>query len=264
MPETLTKEQIAEVGATIGKLLKEDLGKHITDALPEALKHHGVDLAAIKQPIRRLPMAGGGTEEIQSILGSRGRHLSYFIQLEKRLRAQGFILEKDTEWGSFGEYLRALQPTLNRGLTDARLKASNEETGSAGGFLVPDAFVANLLMVALEQAIIRPRATIIPMTGEHVRIPAIHDSSHASGVFGGVVAYWTAESGSLTESNPVFRQVALTAKKLTGYTTVTNELLADSAIALEAVITQLFGQALAYYEDDAFIDGSGAGMPLGI
>ena len=257
--ELMTKEQIMEVGESIGKMLREDLSKHITEALPEALKHHGIDVATLKQPIKRLPMGGSVTEDSR-----RGRHLGYFLQLEKRLRDQGYTLEKDEQWGAFGEYLRAIHPTLNRGQIDSRLKASNEEAGSAGGFLVPDAFVANLLMVALEQAIIRPRAFIVPMAGEHVKIPAVQDTTHATNVFGGVQAYWTAESGSLTESNPVFRQLGLTAKKLTGYTTVTNELLADSAIGLEAIITRMFGEALAYFEDDAFIDGNGAGMPLGL
>jgi HK97 family phage major capsid protein len=56
----------------------------------------------------------------------------------------------------------------------------------------------------------------------------------------------------------------LLAKKLTGYTTVANELMDDSAIPLAALITRLFGEALAYFEDEAFINGSGAGDPVGI
>lgn len=261
MTELLTKDQITEVGETIGKALKEDLGKHITELLPEAFKSHGLDMSLLKQPINRPPMAGSISAEIGNL---RGRNLGYFLQLEKRLRERGFTLERDEQWPVFGEFLKGLYNAgINRTI-DSRLKANNEETGSAGGFLVPDAFVANLLMVALEQAIIRPRAMIVPMAGEHVKIPAVQDTSHATNVYGGVQAYWTAESGAATESNAVFRQIGLTAKKLMGYTTVTNELLADSAIALEAILTRMFGDALAYFEDDAFIDGSGAGMPLGL
>lgn len=168
------------------------------------------------------------------------------------------------KFARFGEYLRAIHPLLNRGQIDARLKASNEAEGGAGGFLVPDQFVANLLLLALEQAVVRPRAFVMPMASSAVKIPAVRDTTHATNVFGGVQAYWTAESGSVTETNPTFRQIGLTAKKLTGYTTVSNELLADAAIGLEALLTRMFGDALAYFEDDAFIAGTGAGQPLGI
>jgi len=83
-------------------------------------------------------------------------------------------------------------------------------------------------------------------------------------VFGGVQAFWIPESGTITASEPTFGQVQFRAKKLVGHTIVTNELLADSASALEALLTRLFGQTHAYFEDDAFINGDGAGEPVGI
>ena len=168
------------------------------------------------------------------------------------------------EWKTLGEWLRAIHPMLNRGVLDARLKANNENDPGAGGFTVPDEFLARLLMLSLEPSIIRPRAFVLPMSSQSIRVPAIRDTSHASTVFGGVQAYWTAESGSVTESNPTFRQVQLNARKLTGYTTTSNELLADNAISLEALLIRMFGEALAYFEDTAFINGTGAGQPLGI
>lgn len=182
----------------------------------------------------------------------------YRKQLLQRANAQG-------EWKTFGEFLRGMNQFLNRGGSyDARLKANNENDPGSGGFTVPDEFLARLLMLALEPSIIRPRAFVLPMSSQSIRIPAIRDSSHASTVFGGVQAYWTAESGAVTESNPTFRQVQLTARKLTGYTTTSNELLADNAISLEALLIRMFGEALAYFEDVAFINGTGAGQPLGI
>ena len=63
---------------------------------------------------------------------------------------------------------------------------------------------------------------------------------------------------------PTFTQVQLTARKLTGYTVASNELLQDSAISMEALINSMFADALTYFEDDAFINGTGAGQPLGI
>ena len=104
----------------------------------------------------------------------------------------------------------------------------------------------------------------MPMSSLTLSLPTIVDTTHATNVFGGVRAYWTPESGSYTASEPSFGQVSLTAKKLTAYTSAANELLADSAISLEALLMRLFPQALAYFEDDAFINGVGGGQPVGI
>ena len=169
----------------------------------------------------------------------------------------------DQEWKTGGEFLSALQAT-NRGVYDARLKALNEAEGDQGGFLVPEEFRNTLLSIAIEQSIIRPLATKIPMASNTIRVPYIRDTSHSSSVFGGVRAYWDSEAATATESEPTFAQLQLTAKKLVGYTVISNELLADSAVGLEALLQVQFGNALAYYEDDAFINGDGVGEPLGI
>lgn len=248
---TLTKDEITAVGETVAKLLREDQGKHLEDILPAALKRHGFDPEAQKGSIKRLPMGDGEQ-------GGFGWDPDYRKSLLRRANAGG-------EWKSFGEYLRAINPAvMSLGKVDARLKANNEADPGAGGFLVPDEFVARLLMVSLEPAVIRPRAFVMPMASPSVRIPAIRDTSHATTVFGGVQGYWLAESGAVTESNPTFRQIALNARKLTAYTTTSNELMGDSALSLEAILTRMFGEALAYFEDTAFINGTGAGQPLGI
>ena len=170
------------------------------------------------------------------------------------------------QWPTFADYLTAISPQSIR--TNGVPKIYNdmsEAVSGDGGFLVPEEFRAELLRIALESGTVRPRARVIPMAVPTVRIPAILDTSHATTVFGGVNILWAAEAASIsTVTQPAFAQVVLTAKKLTGYTIASNELLADSAISLEALIMQMFGDALAYFEDDAFIAGTGAGQPLGV
>jgi len=56
----------------------------------------------------------------------------------------------------------------------------------------------------------------------------------------------------------------LDAKKLTAYTQCPNEMISDSAISFQAFIDQFFPEALGWYEDDAFMNGTGVGMPLGV
>jgi HK97 family phage major capsid protein len=141
--------------------------------------------------------------------------------------------------------------------------ASSGEPAS-GGFLVPEAFRAELLSLSLEASVVRPRARIVPMDTSRVIYPYIDDTSHATNVFGGVQGYWTPESGSMTDVAATFGRLALEAWKLTAFANVPNELISDSAISFEAFIRSTFPQALAYFADVAFLSGSGAGQPLGI
>ncbi len=161
---------------------------------------------------------------------------------------------------SFGDFLHSIK----RNASDPRLKALGEGTDSAGGFLVPEEFRATLLGRTLERSVVRPYATKIPMASDTINIPKVVDSSHASSLFGGVVAYWTEEAGSKTAVDPVFGSVKLIAKKLTGYTYASDELLDDSAIGLEALLLQQFSTAIAWFEDLAFLRGTGVGQPHGI
>ena len=171
---------------------------------------------------------------------------------------------KPSGFDSFGEYLSAVQKADKGRGEDTRLKALSEGTPSAGGFLVPIEYKAQLLAQGLEDSFFRKYATIIPMSTEEVHLPRIVDTTHASTVFGGCKAYWKGEAAALTESEPAFGSISLIAKKLTGYTLISNELLADAQPAAEVILSKLFGSTLAWYEEEAFINGLGAGQPLGI
>lgn len=173
--------------------------------------------------------------------------------VRKRHKTHGF--------NSPSEFYKAIWH-LNRD-ADPRLKDLSINIGPDGGFLVPEALRAELLQVPLEAAIVRPRAMIVPMESLTVPFPTIDDTSHASNVYGGIVANWTDENSTITETQPTFGRVVLQAKKLALYTEVPNELFSDSIISLEAFLNQIYPLAIAYFEDDAFLVGTGAGQPLG-
>lgn len=135
---------------------------------------------------------------------------------------------------------------------------------SLGGFLVPEEFRTEMLQLALSEAVVRSRAMVIPMTTLRVQIPIVDVTSNVSNVYGGIVGYWTEEGGAFTQSQPRFGRVALEAKKLTAYTEVPNELREDSNPSAEAFLRMSFPKAIAWFEDVAFLTGSGAGEPLGV
>ena len=190
--------------------------------------------------------------------------------LKARIPEQRLPIAEDTKktdegnFSSFAQYLKAIDTKTKGEGTDTRLKALGESSGETGGFLVPEEFRAELLRIPLEEAIIRPRARTIPMASNTIKLPRVKDTSHASSVYGGVVGYWAEEAGSYTASEPDFAQFQLTAKKLTGYTQASNELAQDSAIALESLLIGMFGDAIRFYEENSFLNGDGAGEPIGI
>lgn len=150
-----------------------------------------------------------------------------------------------------------------RKVLDGIKNALSSNVPSDGGFLIPEEFRAELLRVALETAIVRPRARVIPMSSARVALPMLDSTTNVSSVFGGIIAYWTEEAAALVDSSPTFSKVVLDAKKLTLYSDIPNELADDSAISLEAFLSQAFPEACAWYEDSAFLAGTGVGEPLG-
>lgn len=154
--------------------------------------------------------------------------------------------------------------------TDARLY--NAATGlgttvpSDGGFLVQQDFSDELLGAMFDTGKLATLCNRIQISGNSngIKLPMIDETSRVSGSrLGSVVSYYVAEAGTITASKPKFRMLELDLKKLTGLCYATDELLADSRV-LEAVIKQSFASEFGFRVDDGIINGSGAGMPLGI
>ncbi len=146
--------------------------------------------------------------------------------------------------------------------------AMSTQTGTNGGFLVPTQFHDKLMAMVTEKSIVRSRATIVPMTSRSVQIPALDvttaPSAGDTAFLGGVVGRWTEEATAVNETEPNLKQIELVNYELSGYSKVSNTLLQDSAIGLEAFLMQLFSRAIAWYEDYAFLRGNGVGKPLGV
>lgn len=151
-----------------------------------------------------------------------------------------------------------------------RKTALAEGSGLTGGYIVPPDFQNELLTIAAEDAFVEPRAKVMPMNTRTMQIPMLDittaQSAGTSPYFGGILATWQPEAATISETEPQFKQTELTAWDLVLYTVSSNQLLADNAVGLDALLTQLFGAALTWYKEYAFLRGTGAGssMPLGI
>lgn len=175
----------------------------------------------------------------------------------------------DRKFESFGEQLKAVvmaaQPS---GEADPRLKATGLSEGvpSDGGYLVQTDFAMELIKRVYETGQVASRCKRIGISANAngLKLFGIDETSRDNGSrWGGVQAYWLGEGGDKTPKDPKFRTMELGLKKLIGLYYATDELLQDFS-ALESVVKQAFVEEFAFRVDDAIIEGTGVGQPLGI
>lgn len=141
--------------------------------------------------------------------------------------------------------------------------SSNEP--SAGGYLIPETMRSEIMTLALESSVVRPRATVLTMSTPDQLVPYNDSTSNASSVFGGFVFYWSEEAAdsSSNATNARFGRMKLHVNDLIGYSQVPNELMSD-APGLGSWIMQSLPKGIGFFEDIAFLNGNGAGQPLGV
>jgi HK97 family phage major capsid protein len=172
--------------------------------------------------------------------------------LTKVARNDRAALEKD-----YGSYFSPWQKA-----------ALAETSGVTGGYIVPPQFYDQLLAIASEESTFRKYAFVQPMASATLQFPYLDittvQSAGTSPFFGGVKASWTEEAQTRTETEPAFKMMELKAHELSGYSVSSNVLLQDAAFGLEKFLMVLFGRAVGWYEEYAFLQGNGVGKPLGI
>lgn len=253
-PKDLTAfmNQYAKLANKVDPGLSEQVQAQIDRTLANFVRENGI--TEFRQKDRKLSLAEVREARASSMQWSAQADGAKLNGLFKTLG--DFLAVADKKADPRDEYVRTSR--------DAIKNAMSSTDPAAGGFLIPEEFRTELLRVALETAIVRPRARVIPMGSLRAAIPMIDSTTNSGSVYGGVVAYWTEEAAALTQSQPSFGRVLLEAKKLTAYTEVPNELREDSAITVDALLSEIFPQAIAFFEDTAFLTGSGAGEPLGV
>jgi HK97 family phage major capsid protein len=183
--------------------------------------------------------------------------------------------EEKKGFGTFGEFLKAVViSTRTQGArTDERLMTiqaaaagMSETVPSDGGFLVQKDFTQEILKRMYQTGEILNRTRKIPISSNAngVKLNAVDESSRADGSrYGGVQAFWENEANTPAASKPKFRKVELNLEKLFALAYMTDELLQDTS-ALEAVVTDAITEELRFKTEDAIINGTGSGQPLGV
>ena len=133
--------------------------------------------------------------------------------------------------------------------------ALDSTVDSSGGALVPEQFEQRIILLREAYGVFRPNAFQQVMTTDTAVVPR---------QLTGVTATFTAENGSLTESDPTWDQVSLTAKKAGVLTRMSTEVSEDAFVSLGDRMAQEFAYAFALKEDQCGFVGTGAATHGGI
>ena len=148
--------------------------------------------------------------------------------------------------------------------SEARSTGNEESTPSLGGFTVATDQSSEILTAAYggSKAFAPTRKINISAGANGIKIP-ISDSTSRADASRPVRGYWTEEGSSLTQSTPKFGSLQMSLFKLSILVYTTEELLLDSK-ALGAWMSKEISNEISFKLDDAIINGTGSGQPLGI
>ena len=180
------------------------------------------------------------------------------------------IRDKD-KFNSLGEQLSAvIQAGKPGGRLDPRLynaaaSGLNETVPSDGGFLVQTDFANRLFENLFDSGLVAGKCERIPIgpNSNGIVLNGFDETSRASSTAGGIIVYHADEASEKTESKPKFRRVELNLKKLIGLCFLTDELMMDAG-AMDVRVSNAFESAFNFQIQDDIINGTGAGMALGI
>lgn len=173
--------------------------------------------------------------------------------LELRLNRPGAAAndnkEPTAETKAFEKFIRKGPEALGD-----EAKSLRVSDNTAGGYLAPDQFNAELDRNVVLWSPVRQVARVLP-TGS----PAVLWPKRT----GGMTASWVGETGSRSETTVTFGQSRYPVMELAAYVDVSNAMLEDSTFDVAALLSFEFGEEFGYEEGKAFVNGASVVQPSG-
>ena len=145
-------------------------------------------------------------------------------------------------------------------------KALSEGTDTAGGYLVPADFMARLITRIPGVAVVEDLATVVTTNRDRVEIPRVKATSTDATMYSSNVRFaMVAENpAAVTETEPVFEQMALNVYTAQLFTKLSRNWAADAAFDVTSYLAEEYRRAAMLGKDDRFLTGTGVGEPLGL
>ncbi len=192
------------------------------------------------------------------------------LRTRKMIRADGSETDPDADEVEKRQlHLTVFSSWLRRGhasvIEPDHLRILQEEVDSQGGFLVPEDMRNEMIRKIATSTVVRANgARVINTSRDRVVVPKLTggDDNFTSAVDIVWADELLGEDEGLTE--PGFGQVTAEVHKMLAKTRISKDLLDDSAIDIVSLLTDLYAEAFALREDEAFLIGNGIKKPVGI
>lgn len=177
-------------------------------------------------------------------------------RIETRLNRPGVAVEtkaagQQIETKAFGNFLRHGREAL----PPDEVKALVVSTDTAGGYLAPEPFTAELLRNLVLFSPIRQAARVSQTAQGSVILPRRTRNLTAS---------WVGEVETRSATEPSYGQLELPVHELACYVDVSNRLLEDSAFDMATELARDFAEEFGRCEGAAFVAGDGVKKPVGL
>ncbi len=244
-----------------GELVKA-MRKINDDAITNKHDIAGEQLTQYNEMERRLDTIGNAIKREQQLLDVE--RLSPKIPAEAHITHDNALIIYDIPLKNAEKY-QALQSDnykkgfwnvsrIGRRLADPRIvNALQVGTNTEGGYLVPIDYDKVLVQALMQFNDFRSMCEVIT-TSSLVKIAVETDFGAAS---------WMGEEAPYPESDTAFGQTSLDAHKLGRIIKVSEELIRDAFFDLQSYIATAFGKSFGMAEEMSFVNGDGAGKPLG-
>jgi HK97 family phage major capsid protein len=156
----------------------------------------------------------------------------------------------EVETRAFATFLRRGREAL--GAPEIRVLRVSDDT--AGGYLAPDQFIAEIQRNVVAFSPVRSVARVTPVSVGAVTLPKRT---------GGMTAQWVGEIQPRPETTVTFGQNRYEVREIACWVDVSNVLLEDSAFDIAAELSFEFAEEFGRAESAAFVNGDGALKPMG-
>jgi len=210
----------------------------------------------MSQAVKELSM-----EEFKSLIGQVvDEKLAPLTKVDRKWGAFPGVKEEELDQLAWAEKFKIFLRALVRGQvevctemqrhwgTEAQIKQLTEGADTAGGFLVPEEFRAEVIRIIPKYGVFRRLARVIPMNTDTLRIPRQTATVSVS---------WPGEAKKGTGSKPTLGQVLLNAKTMVGLCSYSLEFLADAGLPVIQYLQTIFAEEFGAEEDNQAFNGTG-------
>ncbi|MFY7761005.1 phage major capsid protein [Aquidulcibacter sp.] len=192
---------------------------------------------------------------LQAVEASVGDVAKSAARIELKLNRPGASTEAAADPAKFEA--KAFVSFLRSGreaMSPEEVKALSVAPDTAGGYLAPADFVAEVVKGIVDFSPVRQAARVGQTAAAEVQLPRRT---------GRPTARWSGETEDRVESSSTYGQIEIAINEMTAFTDVSQRLLEDSAINVESEVAFDLAEEFGRLEGVALVNGDGVKKPLG-